>query len=77
MAALKRRCERVNASVCNIGDIISTISASTRTQEDKIEVLEAFGERVEEFAEETAETDERVAEIVNGKKRISTTHIPI
>lgn len=68
MATLRRKCERVNANVCNIDNVISTISASTRTQEEKCEALEAFGERVEEFAEETVGTDERIAEIVNKSK---------
>ena len=65
LATLKRRCERVNASVCNIDNVISLISASTRTQEEKIEALEALNENVEDFARETVETDERVAEIIN------------
>lgn len=68
LGTLKRKCEKVNASVCNIDDVIRTISASTRTQEDKLEALEAFNENVEDFARETVETDEKVAEIVNKNK---------
>ena len=68
LGTLKRKCEKVNASACNIDDVIRTISASTRTQEDKIEALEAFNENVEDFARETVETDEKVAEIVNRNK---------
>lgn len=65
---LKRKCQKVNAAICNIDDVISTISASTRTQEEKIEALESFCENVEQFARDTVDTDENVAELVNKNK---------
>lgn len=65
---LKRKCQKVNAAVCNIDDVISTISASTQTQEEKIEALETFGENVEQFARDTVDIDENVAELVNKNK---------
>lgn len=68
LGTLKRKCEKVSASVCNIDDVISSISASSKTQEEKIEALEHFGEKVEEFTKDTVETDEKVAELVNKNK---------
>lgn len=65
---LKKKCEKVNANVCNIEDVIRSISASTRTQEEKISTLETFCEDVEQFAQDTAEIDEDVAELINEKK---------
>lgn len=65
---LKKKCEKVNANVCNIEDVIRSISASTRTQEEKISTLETFCEDVEQFAQDTADIDEDVAELINEKK---------
>ena len=65
---LKRKCQRVSVNVCNIEDVINTISASTRTQEEKIETLETFCEDVEEFTRDTVTIDENVAELVNKNK---------
>ena len=68
LKTLKKKCEKVNANVCNIEDVIRSISASTRTQEEKISTLETFCEDVEQFAQDTADIDEDVAELINEKK---------
>lgn len=68
LATLKRKCEKVNASVCNLDDVISSISASTQTQEEKVTALETFGENVDQFAEDTARIDDQVADKVNKNK---------
>lgn len=68
LGTLKRKCQRVSVNVCNIEDVINTISVSTRTQEEKIETLETFCEDVEEFTRDTVTIDENVAELVNKNK---------
>lgn len=58
----------VSKSVCDLDDVISTISASTKTQEEKIASLAAFEEEAEEFIAETERIDEEVAELVDKQK---------
>lgn len=65
---LKRKCEKVNPGVCNIDDVISSITTSTRTQEDKIEALDTFSEQVEQFIQDTAQIDDDVAELIDQNK---------
>lgn len=65
---LKKKCEKVNASVCNIDDVIRSISASTRTQEAKAEMLETLAEDIDEFVDHTVNTDEKVADKIESNK---------
>ena len=65
---LKKKCEKVNASVCNIDDVIRSISASTRTQEAKAEMLETLAEDIEQFVDYTVDTDDKVADKIESNK---------
>ena len=65
---LKNKSLQVNSSICNIDDVIGTISTSTQTQEDKIEALENFHDNCEQFITDTVKIDEDVADVVNQNK---------
>ena len=67
-STLKGKVLSVNASSCNLSDVVSSISASVRTQEDKADALETFREENEEFIEEAVRIDEDVADKVNQGK---------
>ena len=67
-STLKGKVLSVNASICNLSDVVSSISASVRTQEDKADALETFREENEEFIEEAVRIDEDVADKVNQGK---------
>lgn len=68
MASLKKKTLAVDSSICNLADVIDSISAAVRTQEDKAEALESFRENSEEFIEDTVRIDENVASTVNQNK---------
>lgn len=58
----------MNRNICNLDDVISTISTSIQTQEDKIEALETFHSNCEQFITDTVKIDSDVAEIVSQRK---------
>ena len=66
--SLKKKSLRINQSVCNMDDVVSSIQASTQTQEEKIESLETFKQNSEQFIEETAGIDSDVADVINKNK---------
>ena len=66
--SLNTKSLQINQSVCNLDDVISSIQASTQTQEEKIESLEAFEQNSEQFIEETAGIDSDVADVINKNK---------
>lgn len=68
LSILKNKSLNVNRSVCNLDDIIRTISTSTQTQEDKIEALKEFHNSCEQFITDTVKIDGDVAEVVNQNK---------
>lgn len=68
LSSLRKKCSGVNRSICNLDDVISSISASTQTQEEKITSLENFSKDVKEFASDTARIDDKVADTVNKNK---------
>lgn len=67
-STLKNKAMAVSAGICNLEDVISSISAAVQTQEDKADALESFREKTEEFIEDAVQTDEAVAEKVNQNK---------
>lgn len=67
-ATLKGKVLSVSSSICDLNDVIQSISASVRTQEDKAEALESLREKSEEFIEDTVRIDEDVADKVNQNK---------
>ena len=68
LAALKSKVLKINQSICSTDDVISSIQASSQTQEEKITSLEAFQQKSEEFIENTARVDREVAEVIRQRK---------
>lgn len=67
-STLKNKAMSVSASICDLNDVISSISATVKTQEDKAEALESFREKSEEFIDEAVRIDDDVADKVNQNK---------
>ena len=67
-ATLKQKVMSVDPSICNLEDVVSSISATVKTQEDKAAALETFREESEEFIEDTVRIDGDVADKVNQNK---------
>lgn len=68
LLGLKNKSLKVNMSVCNLDDVVSAISASVQTQEQKTESLELFQKSSEQFISDAARVDSNVAVIVNQRK---------
>ena len=69
MFGIKSRSLSVNQSICDMDDVISSISASTQTQEDKMNALNRLGEDVRQFAAEADRIDGEAADIINERKQ--------
>ncbi len=68
LSALKKQSLKINQSICNLSDVISSIQASSQTQEQKIASLETFQQNSEQFIEDTARIDSDVADVINQRK---------
>ncbi len=68
LTLFKNQCQSVNKNICNLDDVISSISTSTQTQEQKVTVLDSFSKNVEQFASDVDRIDSNVADIVNQNK---------
>lgn len=68
LTTLKNKTLSVDPNICDLDDVISSISATVRTQEDKADTLEAFQEKSVEFIEDTIRIDDDVADTVNQHK---------
>ncbi len=68
LSALKKLSFKINQSICNLSDVISSIQASSQTQEQKIASLETFQQNSEQFIEETARIDSDVADVIKQRK---------
>lgn len=68
LSALKNKSLKINQSVCNTEDVVSSIQASTQIQEEKIDSLEAFRQENEDFIKEAARIDNEVAEAIRRRK---------
>ena len=66
--SLKSKALNIRKSVCNLDDVIGMIQASTEIQEKKIESLENFSKKTEEFTAEVVRIDEGVAAVINQYK---------
>lgn len=66
--SLKSKTLNIRKSVCDLDDVIGMIQASTEIQEKKIESLENFSQKIEEFTAEAVRIDEEVSVIVNQNK---------
>lgn len=68
LMTLKNKSQSVNRNICNMDDVISSVSASTRIQEEKIDVLNRFGENIERFASDVEKVDSNVAAMIDRGK---------
>lgn len=68
LTTLKNKTLSVDPNICDLDDVISSISATVRTQEDKADTLKAFQEKSVEFIEDTIRIDDDVADTVNQHK---------
>ena len=68
LLTLKTKAISVNGSICDLQDVISSIQASSQTQEEKIESLETFKNNSEEFIADVVRTDNDVADVINQRK---------
>ena len=66
--SLKSKALNIRKSVCDLDDVIGMIQASTEIQEKKIESLENFSQKTEEFTAEVVRIDEEVAAVINQNK---------
>ena len=68
LSLLYQKTLKIDRSVCDLGDVMDGIRASTKTQEDRITALETFQTNSEEFIKDTIRVDNKVAETVNKNK---------
>lgn len=68
LSALNRKTLQINKNVCDLDDIVSSVQASSQTQEQKIVSLESFRRDSEQFVEDTVRTDGDVADIIKRRK---------
>ncbi|EWM52139.1 DUF4474 domain-containing protein [Ruminococcus flavefaciens] len=54
----------IDSDVCDLEDVISSLRASSDTQDDLVEFWENVQETAEEFIEDVAEIDEEVSELI-------------
>ena len=59
---------KIVISVCNVDDVISSIKASTQTQENKIDALDNLKKDVNEFVADVVRIDGDVADAINKSK---------
>lgn len=66
---LKNKSLAINRNICNLDDVVSSISAATKTQEEKILNLDKINKNVNNFIAETVKIDGEAADIINKNKR--------
>lgn len=68
LSVLKNTSLKINQSICNMDDVVSSIQASSQTQEEKVTSLEAFRQNSERFIEDAARIDGEVADVIRQRK---------
>ena len=66
--ALKKSTLQINASICNLNDVIDTITSSTRVQEKTESSINSFQKKTEQFIEEVVRIDNLVASTIKQRK---------
>jgi hypothetical protein len=69
LSSLKTKTLKINSSVCNVDDVISSIQASTQTQDQTITSLENLQKNSEQFISDVVQTDNKVADLINQRKK--------
>ena len=57
LKSLKSKVLKIDSSICNVDDVISSIKSSTQTQEDKIESPESLKENINEYISDVVTID--------------------
>lgn len=65
---MKTKTMWVDSSICDLDEVVNTVVAATKVQEDKVAALEVFEKNSEQFIEDTARIDADVAELVDQRK---------
>lgn len=68
LSDLRNKSLQVNQSICNIDDVVGSISASTCMQEQKADSLDSLQKTSEQFIVDASRIDSKVAGIVNQRK---------
>lgn len=68
LMTLKTKVQSINQNICNVDDVMASISASTQTQGDKIDALNKLEDNVLQFTLEAEKADSEVAEAVKQNK---------
>lgn len=68
LATIMSKSQSIDRNICELDDIIYSISASTRIQEEKMNALDSLREGVEQFALEVEKIDSNVADKINEGK---------
>lgn len=63
-----RKAVNIESGVCDVSEVISSISATTQTQEKKVEALQEFYDEVIDFIDDVERIDDDVADEVNSSK---------
>ena len=69
LSAIRTKALTIDPSVCNLDDVISSIQASTKIQEQKIDSLTALHNRTEQFISDVVRIDQNVAELIRLRKK--------
>lgn len=65
---VKNKSLTVNPSICNLDDIINSISVSTKLQDEKIKALDRFQKDIEDFSTNVEKIDSNVACVITEQK---------
>lgn len=65
---LKNNSLSINKNICNLDDVVSSISSSTQIQEEKINTLNKLEQDIKQFAYDVARIDSNVADLINKYK---------
>ena len=68
LEALKNKTLQIDRNVCELEEVISSIQASSRIQDEKIASLEALENESEQFIEEAVRIDSAVAEVIRQRQ---------
>ena len=68
LAGLYQKTLKVDGSVCDLGEVMDSLRASSQIQEQRIEILENFQENSEDFIQDTIRIDNNVADTVDQNK---------
>ncbi len=66
--SLKNKINKIDSSVCNVEEVISSLKASAKTQEEKIEKLDVLKEEVDDFVSDVVRIDGEVADVIDESK---------